>query len=288
MESLETLRRASAWIPYSNFFTKNMQKTLFIMTLTACSLALADTTVNTLSLDDAVKSLTGTVPQTTNVSPLSKSGAFSITATLNGDAIAFFKNYIGHNKANMAPVLVSLTGTYDNNNRTVGCAPGYSSGNDGAIKNGGLFLEAGAVAPNQASSYFGGGNFFGNMTAETWDNVTGMALTFTFNDARSSGINGHLYVTMNNKNGTTTTHSYDSAQNLYWSTGGLGSWSSLNVNTSYVNSVYLFDSVVTQANAFALNTAALARAVPEPATATLGLLALAGLAARRRRVLRAA
>lgn len=260
-----------------------MQKTLFILTLAASSLALADP----FSLDDAVKSFSGSVPQTTDLSGLSKSGAFSITVTLNDDAIDFFKNYIGSSIADMAPVLVSLTGTYNNNNRIVGCALGYGS-SGGIIQHGGLFFEAGAVAPNQASSYQGGSNIFDGITAETWDNVSGMALTFTFNDARSSGTNGHIYVTMNNADGTTTTHTINSENSLYWSSGGFGSWSSLDVNTSYVDSVYLFDSVVTQANAFALNTAALASAVPEPTTTTLGLLALAGLAAHRRRALRAA
>ncbi len=52
----------------------------------------------------------------------------------------------------------------------------------------------------------------------------------------------------------------------------------MSFNSDLATSCYLFDSAVTVADAIELN-----KAVPEPATATLSLLALAGLAARRRR-----
>ncbi len=50
-----------------------------------------------------------------------------------------------------------------------------------------------------------------------------------------------------------------------------------------IDSIYVFNSSLTDAQVISLSADAIAAAVPEPATATLSLLALAGLAARRRR-----
>lgn len=63
-------------------------------------------------------------------------------------------------------------------------------------------------------------------------------------------------------------------------------FSSLHLNTEFVNSYYIFDQAATDADAIKITHAAAAAAppiIPEPTTATLSLLALAGLAARRRR-----
>ncbi len=67
--------------------------------------------------------------------------------------------------------------------------------------------------------------------------------------------------------------------------GDTQSTTALNINTNEVTSAYVFNSVLSQDDAIAMNKAAItaAKAVAEPATATLSLLALAGLAARRRR-----
>lgn len=63
-------------------------------------------------------------------------------------------------------------------------------------------------------------------------------------------------------------------------------FSSLHLNTEFVNSYYIFDQAATDAEANKITLAAADAAppiIPEPATATLSLLALAALAARRRR-----
>ena len=69
--------------------------------------------------------------------------------------------------------------------------------------------------------------------------------------------------------GTTSGYSFSNTTDI----------NSVSFNSSVVNSAYYFDSIATTANAKSLNMAL----VPEPTTATLSLLALAGLAARRRR-----
>lgn len=65
---------------------------------------------------------------------------------------------------------------------------------------------------------------------------------------------------------------------MKWSTG-IGSVESVNVNSSYVESTYLFAGTVDQETAFALNK----EAIPEPTTTSLSLLGLAALMIRRRR-----
>ena len=85
-------------------------------------------------------------------------------------------------------------------------------------------------------------------------------------------------MTLNFSDGSTS-EIYGTNKDLKWS-GGIGTIESININGNYVEDTYLFRGTVDKDNAFALNAAAL---VPEPTTATLSLLALAGLAARRRR-----
>lgn len=61
-----------------------------------------------------------------------------------------------------------------------------------------------------------------------------------------------------------------------------GEFSLININTKYVNSVQVYATNLGAADALVLGKSMLPT-VPEPTTATLSLLALAGLAARRRR-----
>ncbi len=65
---------------------------------------------------------------------------------------------------------------------------------------------------------------------------------------------------------------------------GSGQWTTLTVNsalTSALDSLFVFNNTVETTGLVSISRDALT--VPEPATATLSLLALAGLAARRRR-----
>lgn len=107
--------------------------------------------------------------------------------------------------------------------------------------------------------------------------LSGMALTMSY----TNGSESAMYLTMRFDDGSVT-ELYGFSTGLKWTTGQK-QYSSVDVNTSYVDQVYVFNSAMTKDDALSLNSQALAAAVPEPATATLSLLALAGLAARRRR-----
>lgn len=115
------------------------------------------------------------------------------------------------------------------------------------------------------------------ISGEDGKTLSGMALTMSY----TNGSESAMYLTMRFDDGSVT-ELYGFSTGLKWTTGQK-QYSSVDVNTSYVDQVYVFNSAMTKDDALSLNSQALAAAVPEPATATLSLLALAGLAARRRR-----
>ncbi len=123
----------------------------------------------------------------------------------------------------------------------------------------------------------------------TGTTYTSIALTYSLN-----GAGAHSHLTLVDSEGTTTTITGTEAG---LKASGFGSLQSFTYSSDYVTYVSIeqtdspTDWVGTSTNGIAaattLNTNAIAAAklanAPEPATATLSLLALAGLAARRRR-----
>lgn len=249
------------------------------------------------SLENAVYSSVGQVNETTTLSGQGSS-SFTLTYTLNvrsldnikltGATTAEFKNYS----------LVSLSGGAGIH---VGTALGYSSimlddaGNK-VNENGtryvrawGVFQDAVAATTGgtHSGSYYGGNNLIeaGTNDATTFeemaqaDDLSSIA-NIVVTQVHTNTSKSELFTTLFYTDGTTKQFEASNTD-LKWS-DGFGNWSSLGVNTDLVSSVYLFSGVVTKEDAQTLNALA-AAAVPEPTTATLSLLALAGLAARRRR-----
>ena len=106
--------------------------------------------------------------------------------------------------------------------------------------------------------------------------VTDAVLTYS-HSAEGGSI---AYLTVMKTDGTLL--NYADKRGNYKATGNNRHVETFTFNDAYVLSAdaYVVDSVISAADAFTLNKNKL---VPEPTTATLSLLALAGLAARRRR-----
>lgn len=115
---------------------------------------------------------------------------------------------------------------------------------------------------------------------DSWGNAKGISMTLTGGVGSSTTEPINLYLTVVKEDDSVLQYT---APSIEWAKfEGATGISSISVNSDIVNSAYFFKSQVSSAaNAQALNMAAIT--APEPTTATLSLLALAGLAARRRR-----
>ncbi len=173
--------------------------------------------------------------------------------------------------------------SYDVNGTATGvCINGGSSA--GKVNTSGLYARWGTNT-NWSSTCFSGET---DLAALNWDTVGSAGLVYSFGTTAGTAV----ALTILDTEGTALVDSYVTA-------GGLKSGSATNavltLHSKMVAAGYFFDDRLeydaTDYKALAAAAAGAAipategwtRVIPEPATATLSLLALAGLAARRRR-----
>ena len=162
------------------------------------------------------------------------------------------------------PVFVSMQGGDAN-------IIGLQAHEDNRI-NGASGVTAGGTYNNQ---YSFGANNADSIASLDWSIVKSAALTMAL-ETGSRGTAWYLTVLTNDGKCTDLTASL---AGLRWSS--MGDITTISIDTDVVSTGYAFDGFLDTNSAYALNRAALG--VPEPTTATLSLLALAGLAMRRRR-----
>jgi len=207
-------------------------------------------------------------------------GDFTVSAKLNVGKLA--SSLVKGGSTNGASYgFVSMANA--DNARVIGTFTGYSSKNN-IINSIGLYASSctantanvpasetfKALTANTSAAPFDIGSGLGTVD---WSHVLEASLTLSYDASSCTSV----YLTLGYDNGVVTNY-YGSNTKWHWSSG-TGNWTTLEVNTNVVDSVYLMKGAATRAEAININE----HLIPEPATATLSLLALAGLATRRRR-----
>ena len=239
------------------------------MKKTLIALLIAGSCAMGITLEDAAKTGTG------NLTLDEATGAITAVAVVD---VAKLQPLMAHDAELAKYTLINFDGTSD-----IGLQTNYGSynhdSNDGTpnvINTSGLW-----GCWNGANAYTFGSNS-GFESASFWEGGVTAAVTLTYE--YSKGTSGTFTL-------------LDAEGNVLQSVGGEYNttlrgqgltYSSVVFDSNIVTNTYVFNQVVTAEEAKSLGKAAATAAlqsgaVPEPTTATLSLLALAGLAARRRR-----
>lgn len=265
-----------------------MKKTLIAL-LAVASCAMGETTAVTLG--DAIAAIPNVTDQNSSVDISSDATAYTgvtLTMSLKSDAFMAALLDSGVNK-NTYALATAQIGTslyigpairYNSSNNTLSSAYAvYSNNASGSAANGMEGMSVGygpswtkdGEVFNKAFSQEAVDSWGYNTTTKT-SNVEKMVLTLTYASAASGGS---TYMTVVLNDGTTLEYSGQTSSSFKFTyTDVLG----VSANDDLVNSVYLFGSVLDASAVQSIH-----QSIPEPTTATLSLLALAGLAARRRR-----
>ncbi len=199
----------------------------------------------------------------------SSDNSFTITATLD---VAEFQKYVG----------VDCTWSGNQRLNLVNVAGNYKLGLDYFV----YYSENGLTGVHgRTTEQSGNGsnaNFGTNASTPALhrledvdlSNVDYIAFTLSHNDMNET------YAALTLVSGDEVVTYYGENTGLKWSSG-FGSLTTVTYSDALVTGLFLMEGAYDEGLEY-LNTAAI-KAIPEPATATLSLLALAGLAARRRR-----
>ncbi|MBR5213269.1 MAG: hypothetical protein IKV92_03315 [Akkermansia sp.] len=246
-----------------------MKKTL--ISLIACAGFSSAATLNTeLTLTEAI-----TAPVTLTGM---KSSSFSLVASLDVDFLQTYMSgsktmengYVIMSASNGSQTLGVAFDTLSDNNTYLGATTLTATDNYVAIGNNSNYWKSYAAITGVTGIDATPG--FTNSQIN-WSKVEYAALTMVHNNTS----NTQFYLSVSYLDGSIYTLA-GTQGNLKWK-DGISAITSLSFNSNAVTSIDVYDGALAASEAVSKTTAQL----PEPTTATLSLLALAGFAARRRR-----
>ncbi len=290
--------KAQSRIHFNN--NNHMKKTLITAFAAVASVATASATTHVINLEE----LTSTTPATSDTGKLQATlvdGMATISPTAEGSAADLYSAAT----SNMADISFSFTlnlsqfwkdlGTGVNNRTLVSVS---FLDNNGSV---GQYAEGLYLANDGDISTFWGNppTSSHNANSRSSDHLVSTAKTFTtdaegypttmdfIDSAFTSSVftrDGQYYTVLTATISQSGVQLYDMNGTQLFNDSGLMSGSyrgidTLSFNTTYISDVALTPERLTET----ADIVASAKLIPEPATATLSLLALAGLAARRRR-----
>lgn len=219
--------------------------------------------------------------------------AFTAVLTMDVEELAVFTPGLPTGEAKKTPLLSwTITNANDSSQqKSVNVSVNNNSSNTKITTAGFYYKKADDNTCSLPDNTGAGATVFGtNGNAATsylsdidWTNVAGAALTISYNgiSSKTAPLGVQLYFTVELKDGTildTVTAGDNGTQWVQnqWDVTAIG------YDPTYLEGLTIYDGYATAEQAIALNKAVLPT-IPEPTTATLSLLALAGFAARRRR-----
>ncbi len=226
----------------------------------ACSAAAATTLDSAILGESAFDSTTSLyIPQNENGENMTFSGkSFTLMLVIDMDTLNSLKNVPTSNTEFVATYAITTTPASSN----------YGYCGLGIMKDGDTYTISDTFASDNARQ---------SLTLGTTSSTGKVVVTLAVGDHNTNNPST-LYVydgtTLSSVNDNGYRVSNPAMQSLYFREG---------VFSSAIDSVYLFNTRVAGDDIATLSADAVAASVPEPTTATLSLLALAGLAARRRR-----
>lgn len=239
---------------------------MMVLALAGCSLAVEE---DTLSLSRASLSLTEVTSADLAETPATNA-TVALTLDVNG-----IKDISGANFGGSADALVifAFTGTWgDSSAGELGvCVNGSSGGHTSGVY---TYGKKGSTVSKNVST--GLNTLFTSTT--NWSTIDSLSLVCSMVTNVSGQVSITTAFSIRNTDGTISTYGGSSAR-IHWGTTDGFTASGVTFNSDLVKTSTTYTGALSLDDAKALSV----QLIPEPTTATLSLLALAGLAARRRR-----
>lgn len=265
-----------------------MKKTLLaLLALSSVASAALSETQLANGWDVELQNEATSIDTTTFLPQGNTSQSFTATLTLSMAELMHFKAGALTSEAKKTPV---ISWTIGNNAHSVNVSFNNNSVNQ-RITTAGFYIEysnnGNCAIPTDtiaATTEFttNGDDATSALSSIAWADAKAAVLTLTYNgltpDEGRAPLGTHIYFSVLMNSGTIETL-HAGSDGIRWTQSG-NPVTAIGYDNTYLEALTIYDGYASSDQAWKLNSTALA---PEPATAALSLLALAGLAARRRR-----